>query len=191
MYDSGATKPRGDGSAVRAEEGSSEARAYFEAIRRSAREGARRVSGFIDYYLHIANRSLRLRFAGSALVPHTLPALAHLLTEPTLTPDLTVYLCDGASTGAAMPRPTWNVTDQTFRGGVPGVDRAGRFRTSYRGWAHVLSMLDSESREAVFWAAGAQQLHFSMRGAPLRDVLHWWLDGHGGLLRRSRRCRCC
>ena len=180
MCASGAAKPRGNDFANRAEEGSSEARAYFESMRRAAREGARRVGGFIDYYLYVAKRALRLRFAGSSLVPHTLPALAHLLTEPTLNPDLTVYLCDSASTGAAMPMPTWDVTDQTVRGGVPGSYNEGRLHTSYRQWAHVLSMLDAELREAVFWTAGARQLHFSMRGAPLRDILHWWLEGHGG-----------
>jgi hypothetical protein len=34
----------------------------------------------------------------------------------------------------------------------------------------------------VFWVADAGSLHFSLRGAPLRDILHWWLVGHGGLL---------
>lgn len=179
MSSSGPTQRQGDESGARVVSDSSEPVAYFDELRDAVHEAAQAVGGFADYFLRVANQAIRLRFAGTALAPHTLPALAHLITEPTLVADLTVYLCDSVSTGAKMPPPTWSVADQSYRGEVPGCYNDGRFHTSYHGWAGVLSMLDSEAGEAVFWAADRRKLHFSLRGAPLRDILHWWLNGHG------------
>lgn len=165
-------------SGTREEEDYAEARAYFSANLRAAHEAAEESGGFIDYFLQLGGHSLRLRFAGPALVPHVLPALAHSVTEAVADPNLTIHLCDSVSSGVAMPAPRWILADQTFRGGVPGCFSRWPYRTSYREWASVLSMLDLASGCGVFWTADARQLHFSMRGAPLRDLLHWWLGDH-------------
>jgi len=182
LSSSGPTQSRGAESSVGAVNDLSEPYVYFDEVCDAMHAAAQAVGGFTDCFLQVANHTVRLRFAGPALVPHTLPALAHLVVEPTCLPDLTVYLCDGASTGTRMPRPTWSVADQTYRGEVPGCYNEGGFHASYRPWDLVLSLLDAESSRAAFWAADARRMHFSARGAPLRDVLHWWLSHNGGQL---------
>ena len=121
---------------------------------------------------------MRLRFAGSALVQATVPALAHLRARPAAQPGLTVYLCDSVSTTTAIPPPTWTLDEQEWRGEVPGMSDA-RFHTSYHPYARALNMMDARSNEAVFWVHDARELHFGMKGAPIRDILHWWLAEHG------------
>jgi hypothetical protein len=178
---------------------SSELSACFEALLDAAQTAAGSVGGLISYSLRVAGRPIQLCFAGSALVPQTLPALTHLAEESPQEPDLRVYLFDSASThvplptleprgvprltdGETAPRLTNGETARPiWRGELPGYCDE-RFHTSYHGWASVLSMLDRQSRQAVFWVEDARQLHFSMRGAPLRDILHWWLHDLGCLM---------
>jgi len=182
LSSSGPTQSPAAESSIRASNDLLEPCGYFDEVCDAMHETAQAVGGFTDYFLQVANQTVRLRFAGPGLVPHTLPALAHLIVEPTCLPDLTIYLCDSASTGTRMPPITWNVADQTYRGGVTGCYNEGGFHFSYRPWDLVLSMLDAQSSRAAFWAVDARRMHFSARGAPLRDVLHWWLSHNGGQL---------
>jgi len=179
---SGVTQSQQDKPGESASMAYSEPLAYFVKLCDAAEKAARRFGGYADRYLTVAARIIRLRFATPALVPYTMPALAHLETEPSLRPDLTIHICDTASTGVGMPAPPWRTAEQAFRGEAPGEYNEGQVHTSFHEWAGVLSMLDSESGSAVFWATDADGLHFSMRGEPLRDILHWWLVGHGCVL---------
>jgi hypothetical protein len=179
---SGPTQLQGNRSDHRGRSVSSEPLAYFAELCDAAGKAAQAVGGYADRFLKLADRIIQLRFAGPALVPHTIPALAHLETEPSLMPDLIVRVCDSASTGVSMPASPWRTAEQTFRGEAPGAYNEGHLHTSSHEWVGVLSMLDGEAGSAVFWAADAGLLHFSMRGAPLRDILHWWLVDHGSLL---------
>ena len=182
MSSSGLIPSPGAESSVSAANDRPEPLFYFDEICTAIDEAAQAVGGFTDYFLQVAKQTVRLRFAGPGLVPHTLPALAHLIVDPTGLPDLTIYLCEGASTGTRLPPIAWNVADQTYRGEATGRYNEGDFHASYSPWDLVLSMLDAESGRAAFWAADARRLHFSARGTPLRDVLHWWLNHNGGQL---------
>jgi len=157
---------------------STEPLAYFEAVYEAAHKAAHVVGGFVDHFLEIAHHSIQLRFVGPALVPHTLRALAHVRTEPTASPELTVHIWDSASTGTMMPPLTWNAANQLYRGEVRGYNNE-RFLTTYNAWADTLSMVDGKLNRAVFWLADAKHVHFSTSWYPLRNILYWWMQGRG------------
>lgn len=151
----------------------------FQRVYELAHDAARAAGGFVDHSYQIGGHSVRLRFAGLALVPRTVRALAHLATPPVSQPELTVCLWDSRSTGVNGVPLAWGSATPLFRGEVPPYND-GRFHAAHQSWAGVFSMLDNEQGRAVFWIEDASRLHFSMCGAPLRDILHWWL-GHRGV----------
>jgi hypothetical protein len=161
---------------------SSDALAYAREVCAAAERAGRATGGLIDRFLRVAGATVRLCFAGPALVSGTMPALAHLETPPVPVADLTILLVDSASCGVPMPTPPWQLAEQTYRGEAPGSYNQGSIHTAWQAWAGVLSLMDTTSASAVFWATDARVLHYSMRGAPLRDILHWWLQDRGHLL---------
>jgi hypothetical protein len=60
---------------------------------------ARRLTGEVVHCYAIAGTTVRLSFAGEALVPHLTPALAHLRIPLVERGDLTLCLWDTESTG--------------------------------------------------------------------------------------------
>lgn len=84
-------------------------------------EGFRRAAhatGTVERHYEIAGASVRLRFAGGALVPFLDPAIAHLAADATSPPDFTIDLFDSASTGtpSRSSRGVWS-TCCGFAGG--------------------------------------------------------------------------
>ena len=154
-----------------------EARTRFEeaaAVFDSAASG----SGLVERNYRIANRFLRLRFAGPALLPLLTPALAHLeLGRVAVDPELIVLAWDSASTGTARPplgpqrKPGELIVRPLFRD--------GRFTAFAQPDERVLNVLDAEHGVAAFWADDAASLPYWEAGAPLRLILNWWLAPHG------------
>ena len=155
--------------------------AYFDIVKQALYEAVQNSDGFIDYFYKIGGYSIKFRFAGEALVPHLTPAMAHLTSNPVVTPSLTIYLWDSSSTHTRLPPPAWQATDQIFRGEVAGYNNE-RINTAFHQWAEVFSILDHDTNQAIFWAADADDLDYSMGSAPLRDILHWWMPRRGSQL---------
>jgi hypothetical protein len=155
--------------------------AYFEAARRTFSIASRGGGGPVDRYYKIANYTIRLSFAGKSLVPHICPALDHLSVDPDAAPHLTVFLWDTASTGAEIPTPPWSLDDYGARGEVVGYND-DRISTCFKHGSGVVSLLDSKLDQAVFWVRDANQLPYWEKGAPLLNILHWWMERHDRLL---------
>lgn len=152
------------------------AAALFAAAWCAGQQAQRAAGGPVAHTVRVAGASLRLEFAGPALVARLLPALAHLLGATAVPPALTVSLWDSASTGVAMPPPPWSWgEDCTGRGEVRGYNR-GAFRTAYQVGSGVLSLMDCAGRRAVYWVRDARQVPFYETACPLRSILSWW--GH-------------
>ncbi|HEY9693252.1 MAG TPA: hypothetical protein V6D15_13655 [Oculatellaceae cyanobacterium] len=144
---------------------------------------ARKKVELIDRFYNIGGYTIRLRFAGEALIPQITPALAHLETTPTATSALTVCLWDSASTKTKLPllvsslvcllRSMWQ-EHLDLRGEIKGYN-SDRFRSAFQ-WPGMLSMLDLQRNLAIYWVEDAAELPYFERGSPLRIILHWWLE---------------
>jgi hypothetical protein len=148
--------------------------AYLRAVNRAFGQAVRAAGGAIERHYRIGGHTIRLRFAGPALVPRLTPAFAHLAAPAPGIPELTVSLWDSASTRTPMPPPRWGVDDLRPRGEVRGYT-TDRVRTAYDPTSMTVSMLDLESGLAVFWARSASEMAYYESGAPLRALLHWWM----------------
>jgi hypothetical protein len=98
-------------------------------------------------------------------------------------------LWDDASTGTEMPPPPWfgyGVHDPNGglksvygkRGEVRGFNTE-RIRTIFQWGSDVLSMVDIDQGQALFWTRNAEHLPQWEIGSPLRNILHLWLHQHG------------
>lgn len=119
-------------------------------------------------------RRVRLRLAGTALLPKLTPALAHrAVPVSAAAPDLTVCLWDGATTGVPLPTPPWSTEDYRERRTVRGYNDE-RFQTAFDITAGSLSLLDAQSRRAIYAVRAAAELPQYECGAPLLLISHWW-----------------
>ena len=138
--------------------------------------------GAVERCYRVGGLRLRLRFAGPALLPVLTPALAHLAEGDAEAaaplPTLTVDLWDTASTGVGMPPPPWRAADYLARGEIRGFND-DRFHTVFNLGDYIFRMIDLARDRALWWVADATEVPYYESGAPLRVVLHWWMNGRG------------
>jgi hypothetical protein len=144
---------------------------FLEAEQRAGEESG--------HYFRIGPHVLRIRFAGTRMVPFITPALEHLRTAAVHEPSLTVCVWDSDSTGVPMGPPPWSREDFVFRGEIRGFN-TDRIRTAYQAGIDALSLLDLEANLAVYWMRGNAPAPY--REKPLQTILYWWLARRGGQL---------
>jgi hypothetical protein len=151
---------------------------FFHAAVQCAGEAEQAVIVQERYYA-VGGLTIRLIFAGPALIPYVTPALEHLEIPPQGEASLTVHVWDTETTGANMPRAPWSINyDVAFRGDVTGFND-GRYRTAYQPQAALLSMLDMETGTALYWTRDARLIPSYIVAVPLLYILNWWLRKHG------------
>lgn len=151
---------------------------FFARVREAFDRAVERAGEIVEDNYVIAGCTVRLRFAGPTLVPAIRPALAHhaVAVHP-VAAALTVYLWDSASTGVFPPPPPWGQEDYIDRGAIRGYN-TDHIRTAYFLGPGVLSLLDLESNQALYWLRDARQHPVYMTGSPLLTLLHWWMEKH-------------
>ena len=118
-----------------------------------------------------------LRFAGPALLEPIARALAHARTDaPEQAPDLAVDLWDSESTGTEMPAAPWAPDDVREHGAIRGLFDE-KVQATLR-W-DALSVLEPARRRALYWRHSAPESQWFERAAPLRALLHLWLQSRG------------
>ncbi|MBM3181570.1 MAG: serine kinase [Chloroflexi bacterium] len=156
--------------------------AFFESVYDAYQRAEQSAGGVIDRYYTIGDYTVRLQFAGHALVPFITPALEHLAISPDKTrADLTICLWDSASTATSMPPRPWELDDQIVRGEVRAFSNA-RIHTMLSGDVGAVSMLDETENLGVYWIRDACHVPTYERSAPLRAIIHWWMRQHGRFL---------
>ena len=137
--------------------------------RAAAETGAR------DYDLRIGSGLVRLRFAGTELAPRYLPALeGRVVPASSERPLVEVLLWDVPSTGCPPPAPGWSSSDRVARGEIPRFTDE-RVLTAYNVESSTLSIGDLGARVAVHCVLRPDDLPQWELGAPLRDILGWFL----------------
>jgi len=166
--------------------------AYFNTVRETFLQAEGAAGGPVSRSFSVAGSPIRLRFAGPALIPRIVPAMIHLQVPDNNPPDLEVCLWDSLSTGTRMPPPAWKVETRKPRGEIPGYND-GRVHTAFHQGTNSLSMLDRDSRLALFWVRDAAKVPYYETAAPIRTILHWWMSllgkqlVHGGAVGTGER----
>ncbi len=126
----------------------------------------------------IAGTNLRVHFAGPAMESKLAPGLANPVSELGSHPTCDVYVWDAESTGVTLPPPARELEDFTGRGNIWGYD-SSRYRSAYHWGEGAVSLMDLESRRAMYWLNSHRDLPAWVLGSPLRTILHWWLESNG------------
>ncbi|MCA1553556.1 MAG: serine kinase, partial [Chloroflexi bacterium] len=121
--------------------------------------------------------SVRLRFAGPALLADVTRALTHLATTPVREPTLTVCIWDSCSTHTPVPPPAWGLDSYRPSGEIREFTDE-QFYTGFQLGASILGMVDLERGLGVYWVRSADQIPAYETAAPLRLVLYPWLHAH-------------
>jgi hypothetical protein len=153
---------------------------FFQAVQQTFERAERAAEDPIDRFYTIAGHVVRLRFAGSVLVPLITPALEHLAMRASSAPALTICLWDSDSTGLEKPpRPPWSWDECVARGEVHRYND-DRIQTAFH--ASTLSMLDMKLNLGIYWVRDANHLTYTESGSPLLRIFHWWMRNHGSQL---------
>jgi hypothetical protein len=146
---------------------------FFNELHQAFLDASRRV-GTIRRFFHIGGYTICLRFAGNSLEPRLTPAIEHLSIPACDESDLTVCLWDSQSTGSELPAPPWTHEDYGVHGEITGYNTP-QLRTAFNLGSGVLSMLDTQRSQALFWIRDADALPIYESGAPLLTIFHWWM----------------
>lgn len=156
--------------------------AFFEMFYAAFEEALENVGESKDFYYRLAGQTIRLQFAGNALVPYLTRALAHLFVAPITNPDFTFCLWESKTTKRPLPQLladfNRHVTHLPWLG-IRGVRNEvfpysdERIQTALYGEKNVLIVSDRERKLCVYWMQDAAELPFYEISAPLRMPLQW------------------
>ncbi|RYX85967.1 serine kinase [bacterium] len=132
----------------------------------------------IERFYRIGGHSVRLQFAGQFLVKGITPALEHLRSEPTATPDVTIGIWDGESTATELPPLFWEQAGYRPDGGIHGSSDI-RVQLHMEPTLSLLSVLDVSANRGYFRIPAALALPLYQSGSPLLRILHWWMAHQG------------
>jgi hypothetical protein len=161
--------------------------AYFEAIYRGFERAIVAAGGPVDRFFDIGGFSVRMRFAGPALMGQLTPALEHLEIEAEANPALTLCAWDSVCTGTKLPLMVSSLLrlvtlawyDQLNTRFEIKEYNDDRIRTTFHLGPNILSALDIERNLAVYWLENAHELPYYERGSPFRTILNWWTATRG------------
>jgi hypothetical protein len=155
-------------------------------------EGFRAASGRTGEIVRdfrVAGTSVRLRFAGEALIPAIVPGLAYPMSGLDSEPRCEICLWDSESCGVQLAPPPRPWKDFTERGNIWGFD-SSRYRSAYHWGEGSVNVMDREARQAVFWVPTHKHLPAWVLAAPLRSILHWWMELNGRQLVHAAAVGC-
>jgi len=150
---------------------------FFDQLHEGFRAAAA-TTGEIVRDFRVAGTSVRLRFAGDALIPMIVPGLANPVAGIETEPHCEVCLWDSESSGVRVPPSPRPWIDFTGRGNIWGFD-SSRYRSAYLWGEGTINVMDRAKRQAVFWVGSAKRLPPWILAAPLRSILHWWMEMNG------------
>lgn len=129
----------------------------------------------VDFFYQIADFTFCLKFAGSSVIHHFIPALEHLRIAPRDVCDLTICIWDNVSTQTPKLVLPWNQDSYQVRGEVIGYN-SERIYTVLDVHTGALHLFDRQQNLALYWIEDYKKLPWWVQGSPLQLILHWWLS---------------
>jgi hypothetical protein len=125
----------------------------------------------------MADRRVRIRFAGSAMFDIIGRAFGHLADDSGQEPELTIDVWDSASSGT--PKPPLPAAESDAAYGSKYYYGDSRVQAHFQPASGALTVIDLERNHAWYWFNDAADLPDWERAASIRQILHWWLPQHG------------
>lgn len=125
----------------------------------------------------IAGIRIGLRFFGSALEDHVLPAIAHLEQAGEAQPDYTITCWDVEELQLPYPAAPVTKADFTPRGEITPLCSGG-ITTAFDPGGMAISLFDAESREGWYVVGRTSNIPRFERAEPMRGLLSWILRQH-------------
>lgn len=132
----------------------------------------------VEHDLIVAEKRIRLRFAGDAMALQSIRALLPICEPVSGQPDAEFLIWDSASTAVAMPAPALSNLCFTQRGDL-WTFRSRRIRSAFHYWDYSLNLFDRDRRVGIFWVQDAAKLPSWTQAAPFRTLFHWFLADQG------------
>ena len=151
---------------------------FFEGALQQFRDVAASPGAIVSRQILVAGRTVRIEASARGMEQALLPAFAHLATSDEAEPDLIVHAWDSESTAAPLLKPQWGIDDYRREGFIAGFNNK-RFLTAAQFDPPIFRMVDLDQRRALYWTPSAARLSVWERGAPLRSLLHGWLNQIG------------
>ncbi len=154
--------------------------AFFEGVHERYRQAVAQV-GEVHSDYRIADTTVRLSFAGGALVPYFTRALEHLKVPSVAEPDATICLWDSKSTRVGMLPPPCDREGFSDRGDLWGFN-SKRIKTAFHYHDYSVNVFDHQRKTGIYWVQSADVLPYWVLASPLRTLFHWWMERNGGQL---------
>lgn len=131
-----------------------------------------------EYFFSLGGHAALFRFAGDALVPAVTRAFAHLAIAAAPRAQLMLHFWDAASTGVAMPAPSWKEDDFLIGGEIRGLSNE-RYQSFYQMDSGILATIDLQENIGYCWYQSPERIPDYELAAPLRLPLYPWLMQQG------------
>ena len=138
--------------------------------------------GCVEYWYEIAGHKIQFKFAGSAMVPKIVPALAHMqraIPHNAEEADLTVWLWDSVSTEVDPPPCTWDGEGFMDAWLHRQYDHDNIVTVTFNVNSGILNLYNHQERTAIFWTKDAEAIPYFETGAPLRNIFALWAAEKG------------
>lgn len=149
----------------------------FFANAKSVFKNAVEKTKLIKRYYEIGGYFICLQFAGDALFPFLTPAFEHLKIGDRENPDLTICLWDSASTNTPMLKSPFGKNAFANQGELRPYNTESIY-TMFQPGEDTLNMLNLAENTAIFWRRNPSDIPYYTVGAPLRSILHWWMNNN-------------
>jgi len=156
----------------------SEPAQYFTEVYKAVITAGNKSGGFTENFFHVAGFTVKLSFAGPALIENIIPAIQHLSAQYNPAPGLKVYLWDSSSTGVEMPSLPWKIHDHLISGEFWSFNN-DLLMIIYRPALKTIIILNKITGEAIYWVKDASRVPFHDKASPLRMIFQRWLQGLG------------
>ncbi len=152
---------------------------FFEALSKVYTRARNSRAGAADFYYSIAGHTVKLCFAGPALISLMTPALEHLRVKTQERAELTIGLCDFDSNDVVMPEVPCTFKDYTARRKTTEFNDDEYLRADYQERAQKLHVLHAQKDEAFFFVKNSASVLQADQGAPLAKIFRWWMRKKG------------
>jgi hypothetical protein len=138
----------------------------------------------VEVNLTIAARSVSIRFAGETAADALAPAFAHLESEDSEPPTLTLSVWDAVTAGAERPAfasslPVPEADARASGAGPSYYTEDEDVRVLRQPAVNAFSVLTAAADRGWFWTPDARALPYWEYTAPFRHLLSWWLEACG------------
>ena len=151
---------------------------YFDDVHSEFRRAQSAFGGSNSYFYKIGEYTVKLTFAGPALVPYFTPAFEHLTAKPVPDPNLTVCIWDSYSTRSKSISPPIRAEDHHPLGQVRGTI-GEHLIIDYDLETNCLNLLDIHQGLGIYWVQNSNKHSPAETAAPLRNIIFWWSRRHG------------